>query len=111
MELTVSPTAVQALHEVIREHGTLGAPSSVRIGVQGACGCGNAHFGMQLDDQQEGDTVVAVDGINFLVDQDSVPYLEGAELDFSDELMGRGFRLKTANEGNGGGCGCGGHHH
>ncbi len=112
MELTVSPPAAEALKQVIVEHGDLGAPSNVRIGVQGACGCGNAHFGMSLDEQQEGDTVLVVDGINFLVDGDSVSYLEGAELDYSDELMNSGFRVKTANggSGGGGGCGCGGHH-
>jgi iron-sulfur cluster insertion protein len=111
MELTVSPVAVDALKEVIREHGTLGAPASVRLGVQGACGCGNAHFQMMLDDQQEGDTSVAVEGINFLVDADSLPYLEGAQLDYSDELVGRGFRIDAKASAGAGGCGCGGHHH
>lgn len=108
MQLTVSPTASTALKEVIQEHGTLGAPSSVRIGVQGACGCGNSHFGMMLDDQKEGDTIVQIDGISFLVDTDSIEALEGAELDYSDELVGRGFRINAASQG--GGCGCGGHH-
>lgn len=107
MQLTVSPPATEALKQVIQEHGTLGAPSSVRIGVQGACGCGNAHFGMALDELKEGDTVVEIDGINFLVDPDSIGYLEGAELDYNDELVGRGFRINTPNAG---GCGCGGHH-
>lgn len=109
MELTVSQPASEALKQVIQEHGTLGAPAAVRIGVQGACGCGSAHFGMSLDDQQEGDTVVNVDGINFLVNADSLSYLEGAELDYSDELVGRGFRINAAKSG--GGCGCGGQHH
>ncbi len=111
MELTISKPASEALKEVIKEHGTLGAPANVRIGVKGACGCGNAHFGMSLDDQQEGDSVVTVDGINFLVDADSAPYLEGAQLDYSDELVGRGFRINAPKSGGGGGgCGCGGHH-
>jgi iron-sulfur cluster assembly protein len=113
MQLTVSSPASEALKQVIQEHGTLGAPSAVRIGVQGACGCGNAHFGMMLDETHEGDTIINVDGINFVVDADSVTHLEGAELDYSDELVGRGFRINTAKsaEGTGGGCGCGGHNH
>lgn len=108
MQLAVSPPAAEALKEVIKEHGTLGAPSGVRIGVQGACGCGSAHFGMMLDERQDGDTVLNVDGIDFLVAEDSVSYLEGAQLDYSDELVGRGFKIKAASSG--GGCGCGGHH-
>jgi iron-sulfur cluster assembly protein len=113
MELTVSPPAAEALKQVIQEHGTLGSPAAVRIGVQGACGCGSAHFGMSLDEQHDGDTVVTIEGINFLVDSDSISYLEGAELDYSDELVGRGFRINTAKPAGGGGCGCGGggHHH
>ena len=65
---------------------------------------------MMLDEQHEGDTIVEIQGINFLVDADSVPYLEGAEVDYSDELVGRGFRINAANTGTGGGCGCGGGH-
>lgn len=110
MELTVSPPASEALKQVIQEHGTLGAPSGVRLGVQGACGCGSAHFGMMLDEQHEDDTILNIDGINFLVDPDAVSLLEGAELDYSDELMGRGFRINAVKSGGGGGCGCGGHH-
>lgn len=110
MQLVVSEPAAVALKQVIEEHGNLGAPAAVRIGVQGACGCGNAHFGMMLDEQHDDDTVVEINGINFLVDPDSVPYLDSAELDFSDELVGRGFRINAANSGGGGGCGCGGHH-
>lgn len=110
MELTVSQPAAEALKQVIQEHGTLGAPSGVRIGVQGACGCGNAHFGMMLDEQHEDDIVVQLEGVNFLVDSESLPYVDGAELDYSDELVGRGFRINTPARADGGGCGCGGHH-
>ncbi|HZT97530.1 MAG TPA: iron-sulfur cluster assembly accessory protein [Chloroflexota bacterium] len=110
MELTVSQTAVDALKQVITEHGELGAPANVRIGVQGACGCGNAHFGMALDEEHEGDTVVVVEGINFLVDGEALTYLDGAQLDYSDELMNRGFTVNRPNNGSGSGCGCGGHH-
>jgi iron-sulfur cluster assembly accessory protein len=110
MQIVVSEPAAEALKQVIQEHGTLGSPATVRIGVQGACGCGTAHFGMALDDKQEGDTIVEVNGINFLVDSESVPYLEGAELDYSDDLVGRGFRINAVKSGTGGGCGCGGGH-
>jgi iron-sulfur cluster assembly accessory protein len=111
MQLTVSQPAAEALKQVIQEHGTLGSPSAVRIGVQGACGCGNAHFGMMLDERKDDDTLVEIEGISFLVDPDSVSALEGAELEYSDELVGRGFRINAPGSGQGGGCGCGGHHH
>lgn len=111
MQLTVSPPAADALKQVIEEHGTLGAPNNVRIGVQGACGCGSAHFGMMLDERHDDDTLLEINGINFVVDAESLPYVEGAELDYSDELVGRGFRINAANSGGGCGCGGGGHQH
>jgi iron-sulfur cluster assembly accessory protein len=46
--------------------------------------------------------------VKFVVDPDSVPYLEGAEIDYSDGLMGKGFTIANPNRTTGG-CGCGGH--
>lgn len=113
MQLTVSPPAAEELKKVIQDHGETGAPAAVRIGLQGACGCGKAHFGMMLDERQEDDTILNIDGVDFLVAPDSVSYLDGAELEFNDDLVGRGFKINTASpaEGAGGGCGCGGHGH
>jgi len=81
--------------------------SAVRVFVQGACGCGAAHYGMGLEDEiGEDESVLETGGVRFVVDPDSAPYLEGAEIDFRDELMGRGFMIRNPNQ-QGGGCGCG----
>jgi Fe-S cluster assembly iron-binding protein IscA len=45
--------------------------------------------------------------VTLIVDPESAPFLDDAEMDYSDDLMGQGFRINAP----GGGCGCGGHGH
>ena len=62
------------------------------------------------------DTVVRTDGVSILIDPDSAPLMEGAEIDYMDDLMRSGFVINNPNIqsggcacGGGGVCGCGGH--
>ena len=62
------------------------------------------------------DTVVDSDGVQILLDAESAPLMEGAEIDYMDGLMKSGFVINNPNiqsggcacGGGGGGCGCGG---
>jgi Fe-S cluster assembly iron-binding protein IscA len=88
----------------------------------GGCGCGEAgggepsgpSFGLAFDRPRSGDVVVPVDGFQVVVDPSSVPNLEGAKIDFVQELDSSGFTIVPAgavptpapSEG-AGGCGCG----
>ena len=53
------------------------------------------------------DTVVQTDGVSILIDQDSAPLMEGAEIDYMDGLMRSGFVINNPNI-QSGGCACGG---
>ena len=44
-------------------------------------------------------------GVKILIDDKSLLYLEGTEIDFRDEVMGRGFVFKNPNATST--CGCG----
>jgi Fe-S cluster assembly iron-binding protein IscA len=44
--------------------------------------------------------------VRLIVDQVSAPFLSGAEVDFVDSVMQKGFTISNPNAG-GGGCGCG----
>jgi iron-sulfur cluster assembly protein len=68
-------------------------------------GCSGMHYEMTLDERKDGDAVVERDGMQFFIDGDSVPYLQGATLDFADELTGTGFRVVNPNASRT--CGCG----
>jgi iron-sulfur cluster assembly accessory protein len=60
---------------------------------------------MTLDARKNGDSIVERDGVKFFIDSESVPFLRGATLDFSDGLTGTGFRIVNPNASRT--CGCG----
>src|SRR5947209_6825574 len=61
-------------------------------------GCSGFQYGMRFDDTRlDGDMVERRDGIQLFVDEFSAQYLEGAEIDYIDELMGGGFTIHNPN--------------
>jgi iron-sulfur cluster assembly protein len=60
---------------------------------------------MTLDAHKDGDETVERDGVQFFIDDESVPYLRGATLDFAGGLTGTGFRIVNPNASRT--CGCG----
>src|SRR5215470_4951935 len=68
-------------------------------------GCSGLHYEMTLDQCKDSDAIVERDGVQFFIDDESVPYLRGATLDFTDGLTGTGFRILNPNASRT--CGCG----
>ena len=61
-------------------------------------GCSGFQYGMRFEDSpMDGDDITAKDGIQLYVDEFSAQYLEGAEIDFVDSLMGGGFTVHNPN--------------
>ena len=91
-------------------------------GSGGGCGCGEGgsggpSFGMAFDKPRNGDRVVPVDGFSIVVDDMSAEMLNGAKIDFVQDLNASGFKITSPSlpeapsghaEGAGGGCGSGG---
>jgi iron-sulfur cluster assembly protein len=102
--INISEKAAEELRRIVSEQEETDA--AIRVFVQGACGCGAAHYGMGVETEFGADEqLIDANGVKFVIDPESAPYLEGAEIDYRDSLMGRGFMIKTPNLG--GGCGCG----
>ena len=77
----------------------------LRVFVAGG-GCSGLQYGMSLEeDIMEGDERIAINGVNVIVDPRSAPYLDGAEIDYVDSLMGGGFKIDNPNAKSS--CGCG----
>ena len=76
----------------------------LRIYVQGG-GCSGFQYGMVLDEPADGDQTFEIDGVKVIVDPMSLRYLEGAEVDYKEDLMGGGFAIKNPNATST--CGCG----
>ena len=73
-------------------------------------GCSGFSYGMSLEaEPEDDDEVVEQSGVKVVVDPFSLQYLEGAQIDFIDSLMGGGFTVVNPNavQAAGGGCGCG----
>ena len=61
-------------------------------------GCSGFSYGMSLEDEIDpDDAVVEYDGLKVVVDEFSAQYLEGAQIDYEDSLMGGGFQVRNPN--------------
>ncbi|MGI0487965.1 HesB/IscA family protein [Pantanalinema rosaneae CENA516] len=77
----------------------------LRLGVQSS-GCSGFSYAMGLDHQvRTDDRVYESGGIQIVVDDASLNYLDGLLIDYSEDLMGGGFRFHNPNAGQT--CGCG----
>ena len=78
---------------------------ALRIAVQGG-GCSGFQYALGFDGEpQAGDEVAELHGVKVIVDRFSLPYLDGAEVDFVDGLQGQGFSVSNPNAQ--ASCGCG----
>jgi iron-sulfur cluster assembly protein/iron-sulfur cluster insertion protein len=68
-------------------------------------GCSGMQYSMVFDEQRPNDLTTSRHGVAVLVDPISAGYLQGAVVDFSDELTGGGFKITNPNARQS--CGCG----
>lgn len=77
----------------------------LRVAVQPG-GCSGLIYQLYFDERTlDGDAVRDFDGVEVIVDKMSVPYLEGATIDFEDTIQKQGFTIDNPNAG--GSCACG----
>jgi iron-sulfur cluster insertion protein len=77
----------------------------LRITVSGG-GCSGFQYGLSFDEQKNPDDLVFErDGVQVVVDDVSLDLLNGAEVDFVEDLMGASFQIKNPNAASS--CGCG----
>ncbi|HEX8033932.1 MAG TPA: iron-sulfur cluster insertion protein ErpA [Ktedonobacterales bacterium] len=100
--LNLTPAASSKVRELLEQEGdsTLG----LRVFVAGG-GCSGMQYGMTLDESQDGDVVMEIDGVRVLIDEMSAGYISGSEVDYVDSLMGAGFTVNNPNAVST--CGCG----
>jgi iron-sulfur cluster assembly protein len=110
--IDITPSAAVKVKELLEESGK--TDHALRIFVRGMS-CSGPAYGMALDNEpRDDDAVIEFSGVRVLVDPQSAQYVEGAQVDYVDGLMGRGFTVtnptfKSEGGGCGGGCSCGGH--
>ena len=101
--VTLTPGAVTKVRQLIiaEDDSSLALRMAVRAG-----GCSGFSYEMYFDSEVgPGDTVEDFDGVEVLVDNQSVELLRGSVLDYEDGLMGTGFAINNPNVQRS--CGCG----
>ncbi|HEY0889573.1 MAG TPA: iron-sulfur cluster assembly accessory protein [Nocardioides sp.] len=101
--INLSPVAAGKVKSLLDQEGR--DDLSLRISVQPG-GCSGLRYQLFFDERTlDGDVVTDFDGVSVVVDRMSVPYLNGAVIDFVDTIEKQGFTIDNPNAT--GSCACG----
>ncbi|HET6846243.1 MAG TPA: iron-sulfur cluster assembly accessory protein [Anaerolineales bacterium] len=112
--ITLSDAAAKAIRDIVEERKLEGY--ALRVYMAGSGCCSGVSFGMALDNNiREVDRTFDSCGVRVVVDQVSMDYLNGAKIDFVNDLQrGAGFVVDSPSAHSHehahdeGGCACGG---
>jgi iron-sulfur cluster assembly protein len=99
--ISLSERAVQKIRQLAAGKGE---SVGLRVMVVGG-GCSGLQYRMEIDTAKDRDKIFERDGARLIVDKKSFLYLNGSELDYSEELMSSGFKIVNPNAKRS--CGCG----
>ena len=102
-QINLSPVAAEKVSSLLAQEGR--DDLALRISVQPG-GCSGLRYQLFFDERTlDGDVVTDFDGVSVVVDRMSVPYLNGAVIDFVDTIEKQGFTIDNPNAT--GSCACG----
>lgn len=105
--MTTTPVTLtdRAAHRIAEIVAGEAAETVLRISVEGG-GCSGFQYKFDLVQARAADDlVIEKEGATVLIDPVSVGFLEGAEIDFVDEIIGAAFKINNPNASSS--CGCG----
>ncbi|NIJ03535.1 iron-sulfur cluster insertion protein ErpA [Frigoribacterium faeni] len=101
--VTLTDTAADKVKSLLTQEGR--DDLRLRVAVQPG-GCSGLIYQLYFDERLlENDATVDFDGVEVVVDKMSVPYLDGAAIDFEDTIQKQGFTIDNPNAQ--GSCACG----
>jgi iron-sulfur cluster insertion protein len=101
--IDITESAKNKIKDLLYEEGNPNL--SLRTFVQGG-GCSGFSYGFTFDEiKNEDDFEIPLDEFKVLIDAISMQYLQGASIDYKEELMGSQFVIKNPNAQST--CGCG----
>ncbi|MBN8521848.1 MAG: iron-sulfur cluster insertion protein ErpA [Alphaproteobacteria bacterium] len=103
MTLTLTDNCVNRIKTLQAQNNSPGL--KLRIIVDSG-GCQGFEYRFDLTDRtDDADHIFMKDGAAVITDEVSLPYLQGAEIDFVDDLIGATFKINNPNASSS--CGCG----
>jgi iron-sulfur cluster insertion protein len=101
--MILETSAVAKLRDLVAEEGNPNL--MLRVFVQGG-GCSGMSYGFTFDEMQnEDDFDFAYEDVKVVVDSMSMQYLQGASIDYKEDLMGASFVINNPQAQTT--CGCG----
>jgi iron-sulfur cluster insertion protein len=101
--LTVTESAMVKIQDILAEENN--PELKLRVFVQGG-GCSGMQYGFTLEEtQNDDDWDLDINGVHVLVDAMSGGYLQGAVIDYKDDVMGASFTINNPQAQTT--CGCG----
>jgi iron-sulfur cluster assembly protein len=101
--VTITDKAAEKAAALLKDRGV--ENGALRVFVVGG-GCSGYQYGMAIaQGMEEGDIVHEHAGVTVLVDPESAPLMQGAEIDYVDDIMKSGFTIFNPNAVKG--CACG----
>jgi iron-sulfur cluster insertion protein len=102
-QVSLSDSAAKRIAELIAAEGD--EKLMLRLSVSGG-GCSGFQYGFSFDNNaQVDDHLFERDGVKVVIDDASLDLLNGAEIDFVEDLVGAAFQVKNPNAKSS--CGCG----
>lgn len=102
LPVSVSARAAARIAKILAKEP---AGAMLRVAVNGG-GCSGFQYDFEITRQKNpDDLVIEKDGVTVLVDETSLEFMRGAEIDFADELIGAAFKVNNPNATSS--CGCG----
>jgi|SRR5437763_8376387 len=101
--VTLTDKATDKVKELLNGQGS-DPEAGLRLAVRGG-GCSGFQYALAFDELREGDQVFELADIRVLVDSQSLPFVDGSEVDYVDGLQGAGFAVNNPNVV--AACGCG----
>ncbi|MDR9484596.1 MULTISPECIES: HesB/IscA family protein [Sediminimonas] len=102
--MQLPPKVTDRAYARLCEIGAADQGQALRVAVEGG-GCSGFQYDIRLDQPADDDVVLEKDGQRVVVDSVSMPFLAGATIDFTEELIGARFTIDNPNASSS--CGCG----
>ncbi|MBE1284617.1 MAG: iron-sulfur cluster assembly accessory protein [Rhodobacteraceae bacterium] len=102
--MMLPPKVTERAFERLAEIGAADQGQALRVAVEGG-GCSGFQYEIALDAPKEDDLILEGQGEKVVVDAISLPFLENAVIDFTEELIGARFVIDNPNASSS--CGCG----